>query len=171
MRIKMGRTRIVLLIPFLHVVLKFPRVYLLYVLRDLVRYRRNKKALKKLFAFPVECWWGFRDDLFGGLVANVREYQFYKTTRHQFLQPTYLSLGFVNIQRYDAPCNTPADTLWTRLYEITNGGVFRDSHAFANPNNFSLIDGKLRIFDYASKGSQSVIKKYGRKIIREFKVS
>ena len=85
--------------------------------------------------------------------------------------PTYFSFfGLFNIQKRGKLLDVNRKDLFQQLYDLTNGEVFDDSHAFANPANFCLQNGKLVMIDY-SKKSRNVLIKYGEKIQQEFNLS
>jgi len=170
MQVKKGQDRIVILFPWIGIAVKFPIVHFWRVV-CLLCYdikRGNWDCLKKNWEWPIEARSGFKGLLFRGLATNWGEFRFYRSTHNPFLQPTYLSFGFVNIQRYDEPCKLKNVDLWCQLYELTNGDVFADSHHFENPRNFCFNNGMLRILDYGSRRSQGVISKHGARIVEVF---
>ncbi|MFH1111816.1 MAG: hypothetical protein V1712_01960 [Patescibacteria group bacterium] len=130
MQIKKGQDRVVVLFPYLGIAVKLPIIRFWLAVRLLYRNIKSGKweHLKKDWQRPIEERSGFKGLLFRGLAANWGEFRFYWQTRNPFLQPTYLSLGFVNIQRYDEPCNLQNVDLWYQLHELTNGDVFDDPH-------------------------------------------
>jgi hypothetical protein len=172
MQIRKGKDRIVIILPLLGIVIKFPIVhFFLAVIAFFHRVPKGKKweYLKKYISLPIEYTYGFRWLLFTGISANWNEFWFWWKTRNSFLQPTYFSLfGLLNIQQYDQPCQLLEDDLWCQLYELTNSKVFDDSHHFTNPRNFCFSRGKLRMLDYGSRLSQRVVEKYGEKIFELF---
>ena len=101
-----------------------------------------------------------------GLFDNWREYLFYKKTRHQFCQRTYLSLfGVVNIQRYGNTCDNSTQD-WQEIFispqtDYCRTDFIRDGHHWFYGSNFCW-DGKfLRAVDYGSLRTQKLIEKFG----------
>lgn len=109
-----------------------------------------------------------KTNFFGGIISNWQEYRFYRQTKLPILMPTYFSFfGLFNIQKRGLILDMSYRDLWPQLYTLTNGEVFDDSHAFENPANFCLENGKLVMIDY-SKRARNVLIKYGEKIQQEF---
>ncbi len=180
MQIKKGKDRIVVLLPSIGIVIKFPIIHIAGVFRLLRLYlrKRNRKHLRRNvrdeFKYSIDSMGGgIKGALLRGVVANWRELRFYQTTRHPFLQPTYFSLmGLLNVQRYGASCTQGGyRELWVQMLDLTEGGVWDDNHHFCNPDNFCLRDGKLRMVDYGCPKGYSVILQYGTKILEEFDVT
>lgn len=171
-QIKKGKNRIVFIFPSIGIVFKFSIIHFLTGLHILYRHikRGHWEFIKEEWGWPVDnhALGGWKNYFFRGLVINWNEFQFYRQTHNPFLQPTYLSLGFLNIQRYGEPCNLNANDFLLQLTELTDYGIWDDSHHFGNPNNFSLTNGVLRILDYGSHYNQKVILKYGTKIVQMF---
>jgi hypothetical protein len=118
---------------------------------------------------PSDCTYGYKNWLFGGIMANWREFVFFHKTKHPFLLPTRFSFfGLFNIQTAGEPCLIKYVDLWCQLYELTDGKVFADSHHFENPNNFCFNGGVLRMLDYGSKRTHKVIADFGEKILKSF---
>ena len=171
MQIKKGDDRVVVVFPELGFVLKFPVIRLWIVFRQTILFiwNRDFTSIQKHWMYPMRAWGGFRGLLFKGLAANWSEFWFYWQTRNRFLQPTYFSFfGLLNIQRFGTPCSLKGADLWCQLHEMTNRKVWDDSHHFAEPSNFCLIDGKLRMLDYGSPASRGVVTLYGEKIFELF---
>jgi hypothetical protein len=145
MQVKRGQSRIVFIFPLLRIVFKFPIIHPFVAVRPFFRRDikgKKWKYLKMYLSWPLEVYGSFRGLLFRGLSANWNEFLFYWKTRNQFLQPTYFSLfGFLNIQRYDKPCQLHEVDLWCQLHELTEGHVHEDGHVFANPHNFCFSGG------------------------------
>lgn len=167
-----GYTRIVVVLPSIRIAVKLPRFYIWNAIRTMFwlvfKHRRWRRIWQFTFCHP-EMWGTIPHFLLGGIHANWLEFVFYVKTRNPFLQPTYFSFfGLLNIQKAGKECTLELVDVWCNLQEITNMGCFPDGHAFANPANFSLEDGKLRMFDYGSVGTCEVISKYGDKMFQEF---
>lgn len=178
MQIKKGRDRVVLLLPKIGIVLKFPIVHLLTAARLLRRYLgedrhhwRHNVHLE--FQIPIDHMMsGIKGALFRGVVASWREFRLHQTTRHAFLQPTYISLlGLVNVQKYGEPYGGDYRALWTQMLNITEAAVWADNHHFSNPDNFCVYKGKLRMLDYGNPKGYPVVLQYGDRILEAFNVS
>ncbi len=173
MHIKKGHNRVVLVFPTLKFVVKFPIISFYQSCLGLIFYVEtgNWKLFKEEFrsTTTVEKLGSLKYYLLRGLCANWGEFKFYRRTKNPFLQPTYFSFfGFLNIQRCDESCEIDSDNLWMQLLRLTNRYVWEDSHHFDNPDNFSFCNGKLRMHDYGSAGSQRVIELYGKTIFELF---
>jgi len=171
MNIKIGQRRVVIIISVLGVVIKLPIIHLLrdigMVCKHIVHWRIG--AIISECAMPIDCRFGYKNHLFGGIVDNWREFVFFRKTKHPFLLPTYFSFfGLLNIQRAGEPCQLKDVDLWCQLYELTDGKVFDDSHHFENPANFVLEGRRLRMIDYGSIRTHGVITQYGKKIVETF---
>jgi len=104
-----------------------------------------------------------------GFFSNWREFWFFITTRHPFVQPTYFSLfGAINIQRKGKECSLNDTDLWCQLMDLADKAVQKDEHHFDHPANFCLEDGRLTMSDYGSPACIEVIRAYGRRIQDSF---
>lgn len=163
MKIKRGRQRVVIIIPRLGFVVKFPRVYMKRALG--IAQKWGWKKFLYDFKFSTQSMGSPRYFLFGGIVANWQEFMFFLKTRHPFLQPTYFSLlGIVNIQRYGRPCDNFVEII--NLFDsISREIVYQDLHCFTSPENFCLDEqGRVRMVDYSQKKTQQVIRRWGDEI-------
>lgn len=109
---------------------------------------------------------GLRPYMFAGMWANWNEYRFYAATRNPFVWPTIFSFfGLFNIQRIGNACGYTSHEVWNALFEQAGNDLFADNHCFDNASNFCVSkEGKLRLLDYASEGSQKVVTKYGKQL-------
>lgn len=172
MHVHKGSSRIAIIFPSLHIAVKLPKVYVWSALRLFgheVRLGYWSLLRNEFTSYTVEMYGCIKRLLFLGIVSNWREFTLYRSTRNSLLEPTYFSLfGLLNIQRANPISEFQSVDLWTQLYGITKGKVFDDSHAFAESDNFTFCDGKLRMIDYGSSGCREVIKLFGEKIFGEF---
>lgn len=174
MQFKYGTSRIALLIPFLGIAIKFPRVYGLTILKQVYYGYLKRGYWKGLFWFltaPANQMCSFRYMAFAGVVGNVSEFMFYLKTRNRFACPTYFSFfGLINIQQLG---ETPAfGEAWDIHRAILNigGNDIKDSHCFSDVFNFVIgKNGQLYLLDYASSNSQLVLKKYESALCGHFK--
>jgi hypothetical protein len=89
-----------------------------------------------------------------------------------FNPPSFLFFGLFNIARYAVPCGKDKDYDLYQQMKIITGKIdpFRhDMHHFANPENFSIENGKIKILDYGNKETQTILTLWGEKIYNEFK--
>jgi hypothetical protein len=168
-----GKDRLVLAFPALGIVIKFPMIHLWRIILSIIGCVKDSDW-KRLGVFFLK--WNpehpivFSGLIFKGVLANRRERTFWKQTHHPFLQPTIFSFfGLFNLQMYANPyrCNCYLD-LWDQIRRITEGKAYANPHQFSEPENFCVVEGKLRILDYGGKGGPPVILKYGQKIQDEF---
>lgn len=169
MQVKKGENRLALIIGGLTI--KFPIIHLIISWRifwDELKHGYFHLLRKECFEYTIEHR-GIKRFLFKGIVDNWREFCFYRRFKLCFTQPTYFSLfGLINLQQTGPRCQIKEDDLWVQLTELTENKVFKDSHTFANPVNFCVCNGQLRILDYASSHVQKVIVEYGDRIVKEF---
>jgi hypothetical protein len=172
-RFHKGSSRYVLVIPFLKIVLKFPVVSSPYAILEGV-INRCENAIKhntwplarKIIFGSADKWLSVRWGLLRGIVANWREYRFYKNSDSPLLWPTYFSLfGLVNVQPMAMCHPTWKSGVWPFVRETTLQMAYDDSHVFSEMPNYTVDDtGHLRIIDYANPRGQAVITKYGKEI-------
>ncbi len=162
-QLKVGTTRIAIMIPFLGIVVKIPKISFIHVTKKFLKYGFSQKTRKQFYLYMLSPF-GLRTLLAAGIVANWSEYLFYRKTKNPFVLPTYFSIfGFCNIQAIGEECDYTNTEIWLVLHEIAGNDLFGDNHCFMNSKNFCVSGGgKLRQLDYASKGSQKVILKYGQ---------
>jgi hypothetical protein len=169
---KKGHNRFVVVFPSLGIAIKFPIINFWAARCEACSELKlgGWKHFKTWLGYPMVVYWGFKWCIFRGFAANWGEFRFYHQTHNPLLQlqPTYLSLGFVNIQRYGETLQVESVDLWVQLVQIAQKDVWVDSHHFANPENFCLVDGKIRMLDYGSSKVQSFILKHGAAIIQRF---
>lgn len=169
MEIKKGQDRIVLIIPKLNIVIKFPIIHLIEAIKYVSRNDLNQ-WLEIEFHTPIDRpIFSLHRFLFRGIVINWREFIFYLKTRNPFTQPTLFSFfGIFNIQLYGQLCKLEYRNVWCQFRKLTNDEILKDSHHFGNPNNFCINGGKLRIVDYGSRNTQLIISRNGENISRFF---
>lgn len=56
----------------------------------------------------------------------------------------------------------------SRMNKTLRRDLWKDSHHFANPENFCFYKGKFRILDYGSSGSREVVTLHGAHIVENF---
>ena len=146
-----GRTRWVVALPSLGIVLKF--------------------AIFRWCRFPGQTWPQTFSD---GWLANLRERRFYRRTHHPFCWPTWFSLfGLVNIQPMAS--SMPVRFSWRFFlaffpdYQTFEDALWPDHHAFNDRVNFCIDDeGYIRMLDYGSAAAGEVIKTHGHLLHRPF---
>lgn len=171
MEIKKGTKRIVVIIPIVRIVIKFPVVHLREAIKGITYYGRDKEHLKWYLFSPVKQPGGFKHLLFRGLVDNLGERRFYRKIKHPFLQPTFFSFfGLFNIQKIGRmlPESTDPKWFWGKMLELTQSAAKDDDHHFYNAENFCLEKGKLKTLDYGRPKTQEIILKYGNAIMEGF---
>ncbi len=136
MKIKKGRSRIVLIFPYLKIAIKIPLIHFILGIHTL--FERFKEGLVRWeWNRDIESMESFKELLFKGIIYNWREYWFFIKSHHPFLMPTYFSfLGFLNIQRLGRPYLVDSSLLWRKLINLSSGVVAKDNHHFTNPDNF-----------------------------------
>lgn len=174
MHCKKGSNRLVLVLPSLNIVIKFPRIFFWIVFKDIFRkaVRGKWKSIKKWFSFSIESYGSYNRNLFKGIHDNWSEYKFFRKTQHRALEQTYFSLfGFLNIQRYGEPYKFSFDVILPAIVKLIGAdAAIKDGHHFGDSANFSFRENKIRYVDYGSKKTQDVILEFGEKITNELDV-
>ena len=170
-KIKRGETMITLIIGNCFVV-KLPIIYLRTGLKNAFGSIKHGHFIShEIKKYNYLILGSVKRCLLAGLINNWQEFRFYKKSKLLILMPTYFSFfGLFNIQKAGQPISIKSVDLWCQLYDLTNGKVFEDSHTLANPTNFCIERGRLKIIDYGEKVN-AVLIEYGDKIFNEFDFS
>ena len=172
MEIKRGNDRLVILLPFLKIAIKLPRIYFKEALRRIKNNFTSERGWlkKELFEFDIFVSATFKNFLLKGIAENWFEYRFYIRTKHPFCVPTYFSLlGLLNIQRLVTISQLDSTDFWCQFVDLTNKMVSdKSEHHWTEPENFTLENKRLQILDYGDPKVQEVIKEYGQKILDNF---
>src|SRR5665213_2479302 len=172
--IKKGSSRIVILIPFFGIAIKFPIIYPRAFFKSLYRVcfgDFSKKAELRRYFVKLICNMRDTDEqfsggwyLFRGISDNWTEFLFlFKNRKSAFLMPTYFSLfGLINIcplgEEFENGLEYEnAKRLWVELYTVTNGDVLKEGHHFEETKNFCIYKGVLKMCDYGGIGVRQVI--------------
>lgn len=172
MHFAQGRWRFVIIFPRLGLVLKLPRFYWHTAWRNFwhmattLSRRKVFWAYIKLEVLPL---------IIGGLGPNLSEFWFYLKTRHPILLPTYFSFfGLLNIQSAQGrtPNQGPRE-FSRRNYDIIESEWpdhrrQKDQHHFIDPENFAIVNGKLRVRDYGGRGIQQAIMMAGKVLMEQY---
>jgi hypothetical protein len=171
MEIKKGTFRTALV--FKGFVIKLPRIYLSKALETFFKTLKVGGVIYHFRRYNWEQYNTIPNYLLKGIIDNWLEYVFYKKNKSfQLLVPTIFSLfGLLNIQSYCEPLECKEEDLWCQLSEIAGESIWKDSHAFANPKNFGVYEGKIRMMDYGSKETQKALKECADKIFFNFDFS
>ncbi len=141
MHIKKGFNRFVFVFPSLGFVVKFPRIYLWWFLRNFGKcfFKGQWRWIGRQFSFPIEAYGSWKRGIFKGIIDNWREFQFYQRTKHIVIEPTYFSLfGFINVQRYGESEKIALGVMWGSFIQIIGEeAVWRDNHHLINSRIFS----------------------------------
>lgn len=177
MKIVRGQSRIVMILPKIGVVIKFPKIEFKMLFLDLkiiIMHKDKVDAFKSFFLEPMkynsETYPSyFYYYAFCGISSNWNERQFYKRTKNPFLQETYFSLfGLVNVQKLGFQLNQEDSfRKWNfqdQIDRLTNEQARKDKHHWFGPTNFCIEDGKLKIFDYGTTTCEKIIEQYGEKV-------
>ncbi len=167
-----GKDRLVLVLPALGIVIKFPIIRAKEVFKKAFSDIRDKhwKAFARYFStWSPESQYVASGKLLRGIVSNKRERRLWKRTRNAFLVPTFFSFfGLVNVEKYSKPYEGDYIDLWDQIRRITNEEAYLNPHQFSEVKNYSLVDGKLKMIDYGGHGSEWVIVKWGTRIMAQF---
>ena len=167
-RMARGTFRIVIVPRFGKLVFKFPIVRISYCRRWMKGWFKEGgyKRLKVDLQIRLDSGIGPKAGLLKGLRDNWMEFLFWVTTRHAFVQPTYLSLfGLVSVQRKGYPVGMEYPIFACKMEQLMGFGAFyQDPHHFAEDKNFCLEDRTLRMTDYGNKKTRELIRTYGEAI-------
>lgn len=110
--------------------------------------------------------YGYAHKLLYGIWANWLEFYLWIKTRHSLLHPTYFSFfGLFNIQKYGKPLtHEEGDEVGMVVVRLSNAESQFCGHGFERPENYTFVDGKLKMIDYGGKKLWPVILKHGHKI-------
>lgn len=169
-----GSSRIAYVFPSIGIVVKVARVgnpfrYFIDAIR-LWKRRGFRRAWERLTIpmsalgiSPAFC-------LFGGLIANAREWWFSWTVGHPVLAPTYLTLVFVNVQRAAVPLPYAIDRSWSgrlcRATGVASVDELGDAHSLSY-GNFGLRNGRPCVVDYGSPDMCRLVLLYGDRLHNE----
>ena len=136
-QIEKGSSRIVSLISFLPIAIKFARVNIIMAFKEIKRIG-FKKFIRKIGKYNM-----YRACVIGGIDANINERNLWRETKSQHLMPTYACLfwGLINIQKKGL---VPGIRPCLDMDDFRRRG---DSHIVYEDGNF--FDGK--IVDYGSE--------------------
>lgn len=168
MNFSRGRTRFVLAFPRLGFVIKFPIVKLTEVLSDIrinIK-RRSFGVIRIFFKSKIDNDFGYKNKLFYGIWSNWLEFYLWVKTRNALLHPTYFSFfGLFNIQKYGKPLTyEEGDEVGMVVARLSNDENQFCGHGFERPDNYTFVNGKLRMIDYGGRRLWPVILKYGHEI-------
>lgn len=171
MKVKTGHNRKVIIMG--PIAIKMPRIYLREALKRMKKHFCKRELLFYLRIPFGSHIGGFQCLVFKGIIDNLEEFFFsYRYCQTRLPLPTLLSVfGLLNIQKR-AGRSLPHDIcVDEQLYALTNEDPLIAAHAFGDRGNFCVINGHLRIMDYASPEPRQVIVKYGEIIFNRFDVS
>jgi len=180
MYIAQGHRRIVLVIPRLGIVLKFPIIRINVFLSDglfVIKRRNFRNFIKWLFVYTPDQYFGARNRLFGGIVDNQREYWLSTYYPMQIIQPTYFSFfGLINIQKAGEPLDqTEATDFFSFLLQYVKDKhedyrlLFSLGHHIEIVNFCTNNDDSIRIVDYGNPRLWWYLMLYGDQIIEDYK--
>lgn len=181
----LGDSRAVVAIPFLGVVVKFPRIRL-YNLGRLIRSEFKSKPFRtglrrsvaSFFKYNVDTVWAPKRLLFKGFADNWREWKFSQEFSHPVIAPTYICMGGVNVQAYAAPFPFKVEGTYEgvmsfvqRFLPIIGSRIARDGHRFENEANFGIINDHFVVVDYTSLKVQSILRECADALVRDFPIT
>ncbi|KKR53031.1 MAG: hypothetical protein UT91_C0035G0003 [Parcubacteria group bacterium GW2011_GWA2_40_23] len=168
MGISFGSWRLVLALPNLGIVIKFPfplcNIGNVFIFWRCAGAPKSFKGINYLVRGIVKCFWK-------AFQINWHEFTYYRQSRHPILQPTHFSfLGLFNIQRYGLPCRTDNWNLPMQIDIITNDKIkeYCDPHHFQAQYNFNLVGGKLHIHDYGDVQTQQALDHFADILYEDF---
>lgn len=173
--IRKGSNRIALDLVRFGFVVKLPIVHGILFLKSLLSFRgMATTSFRRWACYPMDGggFWGLKRILFKGIADNWREFQFSLISTHPFAQPTLFSFfGLLNIQKRG---DVPVMDYWKfrrELEHLVGQELFYlDSHHMASMDNFCVHKGRLRMVDYGSPNTRTVIRERGMCVYLNFQV-
>lgn len=172
LNLKVGCRRYVIVIgPW--IALKFPRIRLwlaVNVLRDDIK---NGNMLNKFQKYDYRYAGTIQHAVLAGLMENWKEFVYWRRFGFDWLVPTYFSLfGLVNVQKAGEEFDFDKNGIfWSQISEHFGDKVYEgDEHAFAEDENYVLIDSQVRLVDYGNFRNEDFFAKYEERL-REFEFS
>jgi hypothetical protein len=111
--------------------------------------------------------------MLGGIMANLQEWRFYKETKNPFCMPTLFSFfGLFNIQKKGGKVDFwGRNEIWSYIYHNSKDSnqPFCDGHTLAEPENYGMDNGKLKLVDYGSRQVGEYLKINGETLYNNFK--
>jgi hypothetical protein len=160
-----GKSRIVILIPFLNIAIKFARTS---VFRFIWMFARDwqKYSLDTAIATAKYHW---KFVAINGLRENIQERLLYARTKNPLLVPTYLSFGFVNAQKFQEGRMPKGYQWFQQVILFTEAHNWVSSHSFGNHDNWRIDEsGKLLLVDYGARVIAPVIERFGGALYEGF---
>jgi len=164
-----GTTRFVLVFTKLGFVIKLPIIKFGNIWSG-VKYTKKYgwKASSEIWKIEVTSQHSPFYSMIMGIIANRLEWYFWRKTKHPLLQPTWFSaFGLINIQKYGKPLQyREIGWLGMNMQVVTNqtSHAHVRGHTLGEANNYTSVNGQLRLLDYGSKNVWPVILNYGEKI-------
>lgn len=102
-----------------------------------------------------------------GIFENLREI-LSSNDLEGIVVPTRLSIGLINIMPTAEPVESVGiddENMYERIFKILMDEVGydivkQDRHGFANPNNYGVSNGEVRLLDYGGRKANSILLKH-----------
>jgi hypothetical protein len=155
------------------IVIKFPIIRLRLGLQELWQEFKEGALINHFRKYDYEQFGTIPHFFFRGIFNNWLEFVFYQKNKSLLLlAPTYFSLlGLLNVQKYCEPLCVEDMDFWHQIGELAGNVIWKDVHVFSNVKNFGMVNGRLKIVDYGSRGSREALKECADKIYSEFSFS
>jgi hypothetical protein len=168
--IKSGSCRVVIVLaPF--IVIKFARISFVRLARkvwQMIKWTITGEIKSEFWYIKgefIQAYWIFLQ----GYCENWGEFIFYWKMRDRLLAPTYLSaFGLVNVARFTPDIQCGPEGFQSQVRTIAGEVIKEDAHHFFDFGNFGQRNGKVKIRDYGSKRTQSVILNIGNELFNRF---
>lgn len=181
MRIHYGTYRIAILLPWLGLAVKIPRIHIIRYLRDypqaiVLIVSGERMALRGFIrdhTGSIEMDGSMRNRLLKGIWDNWREYWFWHRYRPRFTIPTYFSfLGLVTIQPLAIPYEgqEPLSQFEDRIQSLSCSRRLKleDIHHFCNVENYGIHQGRVGLIDYGGYVTQKLLIQYQQELEHAF---
>jgi len=104
-----------------------------------------------------------------GLHANLAEFIYWVRFRNPLVQPTYLSLGFLNIQKLATSLSPDFDVL-ALFSGLDDERVRKAGHVLCGVENFGLNENQqIKLLDYGASTTRMIATRYGHVVSKRFK--
>ncbi len=167
MKIKVGGTRVVLVLPYF--VIKIPRIRPLLGLWRLGKRLFKKELVARLKELEQPRQKILKRYFLEGFIANRQELAYYKAHRNSpGISPVYMAcFGLIEIQRRGRAI-TAENSQWKKLLSLFKRNEFDEKTDLLRFQNFSILKGKIRIHDYGNEHTISALNNGALQLLEQF---
>ena len=165
MKIGLGSTRIVFI--FSNIVIKLPRLRVLYPLRRFREHRQNGQVTEKLKKFGPTVFTAGLNYFFAGIIANRLEYRYSKNTPSEGIVPINILLWGIIVIQQKGEAVSASSGQWEKFERILRRRGIPE-HDTVRSCNFCIFGDRLRMVDYGNQETISALSAGNLKILEQF---